>query len=89
MSKRVNTEIVKKRSKKLTEICSKISYEKNKKCIGNKYEILITEKGKNDTFVGRAENYKPVVIRKKVEIGNFFTVEIINSEKTYLVGSLK
>jgi len=88
MKERVKTEIVKKRSKKLTEICSMISYDKNKKHIGKKYKIIVTEKGKNDTFVGRAGNYKPVVIRKHVKIGDFLKVEIINSASTYLVGSL-
>lgn len=85
---RINTEIVKNRSKKLSEICAKISNDKNKKHIGRKYKILITEKGKNKTFVGRSENYKPVIIDKKVDLGEFIAVKIIDSAPTYLVGSI-
>ena len=86
--KRIKTEIVKERSRKLTKICSTISKENNQKHIGKKYTALITEKGKNNTFVGRTENYKPVVIKEKVKIGEFISVKIINAKSTYLVGSI-
>jgi len=85
---RIKTEIVKERSKRLTSICSKISKENNQRHIGKKYTVLITEKGKKNTFVGRTENYKPVVIKEKVRIGEFIHVKIINAEQTYLVGSI-
>jgi MiaB-like tRNA modifying enzyme len=88
MKGRIKTEIVKERSKILTEICREISTEKNKKHIGKKYNVLITEKGKNKTFVGRSENYKPIVLEKKVKIGDFLDVEITDSGPTYLVGSI-
>ena len=88
MKGRVRTDIVKKRSKKLTDICSKLSEEKNLKHIGKKYKILITERGKNNTFVGRNNNYKPVVIKEKVDIGDFISVKINDAASTYLVGSI-
>lgn len=85
---RVNTNIVKNRSKYLTELCSRISIKNNQKHIGKKYNILITEKGKNNTFVGRSENYKAIVLKEKVEIGDIKTVRIIKAETTFLVGSI-
>ena len=85
---RVKTEIVKERSRILTEFCSKVSKENNQRHIGKNYKILITEKGKKNTFVGRAENYKPVVIKEKVRFGDFYEVKITNAETTYLVGNL-
>ena len=85
---RIKTEIVKERSRKLTEICSNISKEKNKKHIGKKYNILITEKGKDNTYVGRAGNYKSIVVEEKFDIGEFIPVEINKAESTYLVGSI-
>ena len=88
MKGRIKTEIVKERSKKLTEICKKISYEKNKEKLGKTYNVLITEKGKNNTFVGRNDNYKPVVLKENVEIGQFYKVKINDYESTYLVGSI-
>ncbi len=89
MKGRIRTEIVKERSKILTEICNEISKEKNLRYISKKYNVLITEKGKNDTFVGRAENYKPVVIEKNVEIGKTYKVKIEKAASIYLVGSIK
>ncbi len=88
MKGRIKTEIVKKRSKKLTELCNKISKHNNIKHIGKNYNILIYEEGKNNTYVGRAENYKPVVISKNVKIGDIIPVEIIKIASTYLVGSI-
>ena len=88
MKERLKTEIVKKRSRILTELCSNISCDNNKRDIGKKYNVLITEKGKGKTFVGRTENYKPVVINKKLDIGDFTRVNIKDAASTYLVGKL-
>jgi len=88
MKGRIKTEIVKERSKILTDICNRISKHNNQKHIGKKYNILITEKGKNNTYVGRTENYKPVVINQNVKIGDFIPIKIIKIAPTYLVGSI-
>ena len=88
MKGRLKTETVKERSKILTDLCNKKSKNNNRNHIGKKYNILVTEKGKNNTYVGRAENYKPVVIKNNVKIGDIIPVEIIKSAPTYLVGSI-
>ncbi len=88
MKGRIDTKIVKERSKKLTDLCSKISYEKNKENINKTYKVLITEKGKNNTVIGRAENYKPIVLKKEIKIGELYKVKIIDCAPTYLVGSI-
>ncbi|MCK4996369.1 MAG: tRNA (N(6)-L-threonylcarbamoyladenosine(37)-C(2))-methylthiotransferase, partial [Thermoplasmatales archaeon] len=89
MKGRVKTEIAKERSKILTDLCSKISKENNLKHIGKRYNSLIIERGKNNTFVGRAENYKPIVIKENIEIGKFVSLEVKEAAPTYLVGSIK
>ena len=88
MKGRVSTKIVKERSKILSKVCSEISKNNNLKYIGKKYNVLITEKGKKNTFVGRTENYKPVVLKNKTEIGKNLQVKIIDAESTYLLGSI-
>jgi MiaB-like tRNA modifying enzyme len=88
MEGHVSTQVSKERSKSLSELTNKISEEKNKKHIGRKYHVLVTEEGKNKTFVGRSENYKPVVIREKTEIGKTIPVKIVDSTPTYLFGKL-
>ena len=89
MKGRIPTHIVKKRSRELTLLLQDISLQRNKEKIGNSYTILITEKGKHNTMIGRAENYKPVVIQKPLPIGSWTDVEIIDAGQTYLVGMLK
>ena len=50
--------------------------------------VLVTEKGKQKTFKGRAENYKQVVLTERVAIGDLIHVKIIDATPTYLVGKL-
>jgi MiaB-like tRNA modifying enzyme len=88
MEGRIKTNIVKERSKYLTDLCIKISKQKNMDHIGKEYNVLITEKGKNNTFVGRSENYKPVVLKENIEIGKNRKVKIKQAASTYLFGSI-
>ncbi|MDH7517924.1 MAG: tRNA (N(6)-L-threonylcarbamoyladenosine(37)-C(2))-methylthiotransferase [Candidatus Thermoplasmatota archaeon] len=88
MKGRIPTEKVKQRSKFLTDLCKKISNEKNREHIGKTYNVLVTERGKNQTFTGRTDNYKQVVLKEKVGIGDFVKVKIIDSAGTYLLGKL-
>jgi len=88
MKGRITTEVAKQRSRILSEICDDISFEQNKKHIGRKYNVLITEVGKNNSFMGRSENYKPVVLKEKLQIGTFKNVEIKDAAITFLFASL-
>jgi tRNA A37 methylthiotransferase MiaB len=88
MKGRIKTEIAKQRSRFLTYLCSDISYIQNKRHVGKKYNVLITEKGKNNTSVSRSDNYKPVVINENVDLGSFMNVKIVKAAPTYLVGSI-
>ena len=88
MKGRITTQVAKQRSKILTEICDDISFEQNKKRIGRKYNILVTEVGKNNSFMGRSENYKPIVLKEKIQIGTFKNVEIKDAAITFLLANL-
>jgi len=88
MKGRVSTKIAKERSKYLTDLCDTISKEKNKEHMGKKYTVLLTKKVKDNTFVGRAGNYKPVITNEKVEIGEFITLKIVDSDSIHLFGKL-
>ena len=89
MKQRIPTEIVKARSKELTILTTSTSYEKNRQHIGKRYTILITEKGKKQSMIGRNNQYKPVVITEPVNIGDVVDVEIIDAKQTHLFGMLK
>lgn len=88
MKGRVSTKIAKERSKYLTDLYNKISKEKNKEHIGKKYTVLLTKKVKDNKFVGRAGNYKPVITNGKIRIGELVTLKIVDSDSVHLFGKL-
>ena len=88
MEKRIPTDIVKKRSKALTTLTAQLSLEKNKSYIGKEFSVLITERGKNNTMIGRTDNYKPVVLKESVSIGEVVNTRILEAKQTYLFGML-
>jgi threonylcarbamoyladenosine tRNA methylthiotransferase CDKAL1 len=88
MKGRLPTKIVKQRSIRASELCPLLSLKQNQQHIGKHYTLLITEKGKHGSVVGRAENYKPVVIKGHLTLGSFVPVEIVDATPTHLVGRL-
>lgn len=87
MKERIPTEIVKDRSRRLTKICKEISRQVNANHIGKQFIVLITKK-EDDAFIGRADNYKPVVIQEDVKVGEFASVKIVDSGDIHLFGKL-
>ena len=67
---------IKERSKKMTVAFQKAALETNKKWIGWKGKIIIDEKGKNSSSVGRNLAYKPVIIEGSHPLGKEIKVEI-------------
>ncbi|MEM0466632.1 MAG: tRNA (N(6)-L-threonylcarbamoyladenosine(37)-C(2))-methylthiotransferase [Candidatus Thermoplasmatota archaeon] len=88
MSGRIPTKVIKQRSQYLSELCKQLQRTKNKKFHGKKYTVLITELGKNNTFFGRTDTYKPVVLHEQVHLGEFVSVQIIDSSEINLFGKL-
>ncbi|RLF39594.1 MAG: threonylcarbamoyladenosine tRNA methylthiotransferase [Thermoplasmata archaeon] len=85
---RIPTHVAKERSRFLTEVCKKISFERNKKYVDKCFKVLLTEKGKGKTTVGRTFNYKPVVLPAELQLGKFVYAKAIEARQTYLLGSL-
>ena len=76
---------VKNRSRHLSEIVRRTSYERNRLWLGWKGRILVDEKGKRDTWMGRNYAYKPIVIRCNEHLlGEFVDVRVTETFPTYL-----
>jgi len=88
MKGRIATHVAKEQSRLLTDLCTKISFERNIQLIGKRYTVLITEQGKKSTMMGRTETYKPVVVSEQVGRGSFVPVKITDAAPTYLVGKI-
>ncbi len=83
----VNVSNMVERSKKLSEIVSKISQERNQEWIGWKGEVLFDEIS-DDTIKGRNYAYKPVFVQEKIKIGQRMKVEITRATKHGLYGHI-
>ena len=85
----LDRKIVNERSSFLTSIVKEISLENNKRWIGWEGEILVDEKVKEGTLVGRNFAYKPIVIKEKNLLGKFVNVKIFDAEQNWLVGKIQ
>ncbi|MBL7054367.1 tRNA (N(6)-L-threonylcarbamoyladenosine(37)-C(2))-methylthiotransferase [Candidatus Woesearchaeota archaeon] len=79
---------IKNRSMEITQLFMNIAEKENKKWIGWVGEILIESQGKYGTFIGRTFNYKQVVLRGNLELGNKVKVKIKEATAHYLKGDV-
>ena len=83
--KQLDINLIKSRSRKLSQVARRISFERNERWLGWEGEILIDEKGKGISWIGRNFAYKPIVVKSKENlIGRFLKVKIIKAFPTYL-----
>ncbi|GHV12855.1 threonylcarbamoyladenosine tRNA methylthiotransferase [Fibrobacterales bacterium] len=75
-----------RRSAELTRVFMEVALENNKTYIGKKVSILIDEKGKKKSWIGRADNYKPVAVQGDYKIGDRLCVKIETAEPFALIG---
>lgn len=78
----------KERSRVMSRVFKEISLKQNQNWIGWTGEVLVNEHGRDGSVMGRNPSYKPVVIKKKLELGTLVNVKIIDAKTSYLVGSL-
>lgn len=88
MKGKIHGREVRNRTRRLSKLRFELSKKQNKKCIGRREEILVTEVGKNNTMIGRTNSYKPVVMNKILTLGTFVKVKIIDATDIYLVSEL-
>lgn len=79
------TQIVKERSRVLTELAGSIALERNREWIGWEGEILIDEEGWKGNLIGRNYAYKPVAVSRG-KIGETVKVKIVEAARYYLKG---
>ena len=80
-------EVMKKRSKFLSEIKTKITEEENKYLVDSIQKVLVVEVGSKGGFIAKTNSYIPVIIQN-AELGKFVDVKITQATATYLKGVL-
>lgn len=78
--------IKKERSRIITTLANNICLENNLKFLGKTKTVFVNEKGKNNTYLGRTEEYKQVVL-KNAKIYVKTKVKINKVTSYYLVGN--
>ncbi len=73
---RIDGKTIKKRSVLLTKIFANIAEMQNKKWLNWTGNILIDEKGKQNTWIGRNFAYKQVIINENVKPGDIVKVKV-------------
>ncbi|MBI2546845.1 MAG: tRNA (N(6)-L-threonylcarbamoyladenosine(37)-C(2))-methylthiotransferase [Candidatus Aenigmarchaeota archaeon] len=77
--------VVDERSRELSKLVRKISYERNKKWVGWKGKVLVNIKN-NGTMIGSNYAYKPVLINGPVKLGEFLDIRITGAKRNLLIG---
>ena len=77
-----------RRSKEMSILTKKISYEKNINWMKWKGKLLLDEKGKGKTLIGRNFAYKPIVVEEEeTMLGKFVQIRVNEVFSTYLKGN--
>jgi MiaB-like tRNA modifying enzyme len=83
--KQINPNIVKERSRRISHYKKRITYERNKIWQNWSGEIIIDEKGKDFSWIGRNFAYKPIVIKEKKDLlGRLINVKVSKIFSNYL-----
>ena len=87
-SRTPDTNMVKRWTKVYTEMHREILKEKLASIVGKVEPIIITEKGKDGTWVGRDPAYRSVVVTGNQRLYSRVDAEIVDTGSTYLVGKV-
>jgi MiaB/RimO family radical SAM methylthiotransferase len=80
--------ILKDRSRALIRIGYQILKEQKQQMVGGIYSVVITERLKTGTVMGRTDTYTGVVIHEDLPVGDRHIVEITGERVHYLVGKV-
>ena len=80
-------DVMKKRSKFLSEIKSKITEAENMELVDSIQNVLVVEEGSKGGFIGKTDSYIPVIV-DDAKLGTFVKVKITQATATYLKSEL-
>jgi tRNA A37 methylthiotransferase MiaB len=87
--KQLPTKLVKERSQKMTKLFHKILDKNNTKWKNWQGKVIITEKGKNNSWIGKNEFYKQVVIKSdKLKLGDVVECRAVSLGRFDIVAEL-
>jgi MiaB/RimO family radical SAM methylthiotransferase len=87
MNGRVHTSVVKARTEELHELKKKISCENLAAQNGREMDVLLTERPKPGSTMGRSMEYRPIVIKGEATLGKIVRVRVTGRRGDYLLGT--
>jgi MiaB-like tRNA modifying enzyme len=87
--KQVDSSVVKERSRIITHLVGKISFENMKKHIGKSMDALSVERDVYGNTVCHTYNFRKAVIEDNLGLGEFYTVRIKDASRTTLFAVLE
>lgn len=82
--KRLNGNIVKDRSRELTSLRQDLGAKSFKRFVDRKTSVLSIENQRPGSTLCRDENYRPIIVKEELPLGQFYSVEIVKSDYAYL-----
>jgi len=86
--KRLNGKIVRNRSRELTILRQELGAKSFKRFVGKKTSVLSIENQRPGSTLCRDDNYRPIIIKKELPLGEFYDVKIVSSDWAYLTAVL-
>lgn len=81
-------EVIKHRSKVLTDIFHNISRIRNEKWLGWEGEVMVDEKGKDDQWIARNNHYKQFILEGDLKLGDVVNVKVVKTDTFHLKGKI-
>ncbi|MFQ6107897.1 MAG: tRNA (N(6)-L-threonylcarbamoyladenosine(37)-C(2))-methylthiotransferase [Thermoplasmata archaeon] len=88
MDGRVAGCLAKRRSRELTRLRSELGMKRNRQLVGSACDVLLTERVKTGSTVGRTMSYKLVVFRSELPLGAFLRARIVDAGDAYVWGEV-
>lgn len=74
----------------MSELVRRVSFKRNRAWVDWEGMVLIDERGKRDSWIGRNFAYKPVVIKdEEFLLGKLMNVRVVEAFQTYLEAKIK
>ena len=82
--KRVDGRVVKKRSRELTNLRKELGAKSFKRFVGRETSVLTVENKRKGSTLCRDDNYRPIILKQDLPLGEFYDVKIIDSEYGFM-----
>ena len=82
--KRVDGRIVKKRSRELTNLRKELGAKSFKRFVGRETSVLSVENKRKGSTLCRDDNYRPIILKQDLPLGEFYDIKIIDSEYGFM-----